>query len=99
VGPSYEEPPAAVIKVPKPMAGSQFVAPKSDKKEPQMVTIRRVMEPSSSEPTVTITLKGDKPGHDKVLFTLVNGQGIFFLLLNARFCKLSNFTRGSFVYE
>jgi hypothetical protein len=75
VGPLYEEPPAAVIKVPKPMAGSQFVAPKSDKKEPQMVTIRRVMEPSSSEPTVTITLKGDKPGHDKVLFTLVNGQG------------------------
>lgn len=61
------------------MAGSQFVAPKSDKKEPQMVTIRRVMEPSSSEPTVTITLKGDKPGHDKVLFTLVNGQGIVFI--------------------
>ncbi|XP_059474933.1 uncharacterized protein LOC132196369 [Neocloeon triangulifer] len=68
------EPPAAVIKVPK-QASSIQIAPKADgKKEPQMVTIRRVMEPSSSEPTVTITLKGDTPDHDKVLFTLVNGQ-------------------------
>ncbi|KAK3930790.1 Protein FAM193A [Frankliniella fusca] len=42
--------------------------------QPQMVTIRRVMEPNSSEPTVTITLKGATPDKDKVLFTLVNGQ-------------------------
>jgi len=73
----YEEPPAAVIKVPKPVGGGPLGGQKAggDKKEPQMVTIRRVMEPSSSEPTVTITLKGDTPDHDKVLFTLVNGQG------------------------
>lgn len=43
----------------------------------QMVTIRRVMDPVSSEPTVTITLKGDEPKKDKVLFKLVNGQGEF----------------------
>ncbi|XP_065342515.1 uncharacterized protein LOC135941146 isoform X2 [Cloeon dipterum] len=67
------EPPAAVIKVPKPFV-SVPTFPKTEKKEPQMVTIRRVMEPSSSEPTVTITLKGDTPARDKVLFTLVNGQ-------------------------
>ncbi|OAD59262.1 hypothetical protein WN48_09528 [Eufriesea mexicana] len=36
--------------------------------QPQIVTIKRVMESNSAEPTVTITLK------DKVLFTLVNGQ-------------------------
>ena len=41
----------------------------------QMVTIRRVMDPSSAEPTVTITLKGEEPEKDKVLFKLVNGQG------------------------
>jgi hypothetical protein len=42
---------------------------------PQMVTIKRVMEANGSEPTVTITLKGATPDKDKVLFTLVNGQG------------------------
>ncbi|XP_066991500.2 mucin-5AC isoform X2 [Anabrus simplex] len=41
---------------------------------PQMVTIKRVMEPNGAEPTVTITLKGATPDKDKVLFTLVNGQ-------------------------
>ena len=51
---------------------------KNDKdKGSQMVTIRRVMDPVSSEPTVTITLKGDEPEKDKVLFKLVNGQGKF----------------------
>ncbi|XP_033232159.1 uncharacterized protein LOC117183100 isoform X2 [Belonocnema kinseyi] len=40
----------------------------------QIVTIKRVMESSSAEPTVTITLKGQTPAQDKVLFTLVNGQ-------------------------
>ncbi|KAB7499587.1 hypothetical protein Anas_02051 [Armadillidium nasatum] len=45
-----------------------------DGKSSQMVTIRRVMDPISSEPTVTITLKGEEPKKDKVLFKLVNGQ-------------------------
>lgn len=40
----------------------------------QMVTIRRVMQPNLSEPVVTVTLKGETPGNDRVLFTLVNGQ-------------------------
>lgn len=42
---------------------------------PQMVTIKRVMEPNSAEPTVTITLRGATPKEDKVLYTLLNGQG------------------------
>ena len=42
--------------------------------QPQIVTIKRVMESNSAEPTVTITLKGQTPAQDKVLFTLVNGQ-------------------------
>ncbi|XP_063221682.1 uncharacterized protein LOC134530617 isoform X2 [Bacillus rossius redtenbacheri] len=41
---------------------------------PQMVTIKRVIEPNGAEPTVTITLKGTTPDEDKVLFTLINGQ-------------------------
>lgn len=40
----------------------------------QMVTIRRVMQPNLSEPVVTVTLKGETPDNDRVLFTLVNGQ-------------------------
>lgn len=42
--------------------------------EPQIVTIKRVIESNNAEPTVTITLKGQTPAEDKVLFTLVNGQ-------------------------
>ncbi|XP_066595931.1 uncharacterized protein [Prorops nasuta] len=42
--------------------------------QPQIVTIKRVMESNTSEPTVTITLKGQTPAEDKVLFTLINGQ-------------------------
>lgn len=42
--------------------------------QPQMVTIKRVMQPNSSEPTVTITLRGPTPKDDKVLYTLLNGQ-------------------------
>ncbi|KAK2575288.1 hypothetical protein KPH14_008139 [Odynerus spinipes] len=42
--------------------------------QPQIVTIKRIMESNSTEPTVTITLKGQTPAEDKVLFTLVNGQ-------------------------
>ncbi|XP_058803780.1 mucin-4 [Phymastichus coffea] len=40
----------------------------------QIVTIKRIMESINSEPTVTITLKGQTPAEDRVLFTLVNGQ-------------------------
>ena len=54
--------------------GAENKKPEKDKGS-QMVTIRRVMDPSSAEPTVTITLKGDQPETDKVLFKLVNGQG------------------------
>ncbi|XP_072759086.1 uncharacterized protein [Anoplolepis gracilipes] len=42
--------------------------------QPQIVTIRREINSNSAEPTVTITLKGQTPAEDKVLFTLVNGQ-------------------------
>ncbi|XP_044003434.1 putative uncharacterized protein DDB_G0282133 isoform X2 [Aphidius gifuensis] len=42
--------------------------------QPQIVTIKRVMESNLAEPTVTITLKGQTPAQDKVLFTLINGQ-------------------------
>ncbi|KAL0113937.1 hypothetical protein PUN28_011338 [Cardiocondyla obscurior] len=42
--------------------------------QPQIVTIRREINSNSTEPTVTITLKGQTPAEDKVLFTLVNGQ-------------------------
>lgn len=39
-----------------------------------IVTIKRVMEGGSKEPTVTITLKGSTPDKDKLLYTLINGQ-------------------------
>ncbi|XP_017793534.1 PREDICTED: uncharacterized protein LOC108575287 [Habropoda laboriosa] len=48
--------------------------PVQTESQPQIVTIKRVMESNSAEPTVTITLKGQTPAEDKVLFTLVNGQ-------------------------
>ncbi|XP_034179837.2 uncharacterized protein LOC117604147 isoform X6 [Osmia lignaria lignaria] len=48
--------------------------PVQTENQPQIVTIKRVMESNSAEPTVTITLKGQTPAEDKVLFTLVNGQ-------------------------
>jgi hypothetical protein len=66
--------PTPPVSVP-PRQGAQANKGTANKGPPQMVTIRRVMEPSSSEPTVTITLKGDTPEKDTVLFTLVNGQG------------------------
>ncbi|KAK7086881.1 hypothetical protein SK128_020948 [Halocaridina rubra] len=49
---------------------------KEKEKGSQMVTIRRVMDPNNAEPTVTITLKGEQPDKDKVLFKLVNGQAV-----------------------
>lgn len=48
-------------------------APASSQSQP-MVTIRRVMQPNISEPVVTVTLKGETPENDRVLFTLVNGH-------------------------
>jgi hypothetical protein len=51
------------------------VTSSASQQPPQMVTIKRVMEGNGNEPTVTITLKGATPDKDKVLFTLVNGQG------------------------
>lgn len=85
-------PPAAVVRVGRgspahslplaprqaPPSAPQQSSTQARKGSPQMVTIRRVMEPSSSEPTVTITLKGATPEKDTVLFTLVNGQGMLF---------------------
>lgn len=50
------------------------VRQKSENNSGPMVTIKRVMEHSTSEPTVTITLKGSTPDKDKLLYTLVNGQ-------------------------
>ncbi|KAK7873317.1 hypothetical protein R5R35_011373 [Gryllus longicercus] len=54
--------------------GTDSNTPNKATTAPQMVTIKRVMEPNGAEPTVTITLKGATPDKDKVLFTLVNGQ-------------------------
>ena len=56
-------------------AGSKVNKNSVSTEPPQMVTIKRVMEANGAEPTVTITLKGATPDKDKVLFTLVNGQG------------------------
>ncbi|XP_031785346.1 uncharacterized protein LOC100114737 isoform X2 [Nasonia vitripennis] len=48
--------------------------PTSSDNQLQIVTIKRVMESNNAEPTVTITLKGQTPAEDRVLFTLINGQ-------------------------
>ena len=49
-------------------------SPSTSSQPQQMVTIRRVMQPNLSEPVVTVTLKGETPDNDRVLFTLINGQ-------------------------
>lgn len=41
---------------------------------PALVTIKRVVESKNSAPLVTITLKGQTPDQDKLLYTLVNGS-------------------------
>lgn len=56
---------------------SKLSLKEDDKKEPQIVTIKRVMESNGAEPTVTITLRGATHNEDKVLYTLFNGQGNF----------------------
>lgn len=57
------------------LSGLKSLVEKTDPNTgPKMVTIRRVMAPFSSEPTVTITLKGSTPDKDKVLFMLKNGS-------------------------
>lgn len=38
-----------------------------------MVTIKRIADKDSGNPTVTITLKGSTPDQDKLLYTLVGG--------------------------
>ncbi|CAH0391288.1 unnamed protein product [Bemisia tabaci] len=53
---------------------SKLSLKEDDKKEPQIVTIKRVMESNGAEPTVTITLRGATHNEDKVLYTLFNGQ-------------------------
>nr|CAD7571010.1 unnamed protein product [Timema californicum] len=73
--------PSPIKKSPPPPAPSKKTEPPparakaEDQQPPQMVTIKRVIEPNGTEPTVTITLKGTTPDEDKVLFTLINGQG------------------------
>ncbi len=81
---SIEPPRPSPVAIPK--VGSNSVQPPqtsvsglanntSTSSQPQqMVTIRRVMQPNLSEPVVTVTLKGETPDNDRVLFTLVNGQ-------------------------
>lgn len=59
----------------KKMKKKKKAMAKSEEQAPQMVTIKRIMEPNSAEPTVTITLRGQTPNEDKVLYTLLNGQG------------------------
>lgn len=54
----------------------QQQTPQQPQQTQQMVTIRRVMQPNLSEPVVTVTLKGEVPANDRILFTLVNGQVI-----------------------
>lgn len=54
----------------------------------QMVTIKRVLEPNSAEPTVTITLRGATPNEDKVLYTLLNGQGKEVFLITG-YCNIN----------
>nr|CAD7258739.1 unnamed protein product [Timema shepardi] len=72
--------PSPIKKSPPPPAPSKKTEPPparakvEDQQPPQMVTIKRVIEPNGTEPTVTITLKGTTPDEDKVLFTLINGQ-------------------------
>lgn len=56
---------------------SNMGALNNDSDQPQMVTIKRVMQPNSNEPTVTITLRGPTPKEDKVLYTLLNGQSTY----------------------
>jgi len=50
-------------------------APPPAKSDQPMVTIKRVIRPDSSEPTVTISVKKEEEKEpEEVLFTLVNGQ-------------------------
>ena len=74
-------------------------AAKEKDKGSQMVTIRRVMDPNNAEPTVTITLKGDQPEKDKVLFKLVNGQGESRVCVSVHNCVLCVCDRNGVSYE
>ena len=48
-----------------------------------MVTIRRIESPQMSEPTVTISVQGEKDKNKTLLYTLINGQ-----VMTARLVKL-----------
>lgn len=63
----------------KPEFSPPHIPGSSNPSGAQMVTIKRVMEPHDSEPTVTITLRGATPKQDKVLYTLFNGKGEHFI--------------------
>jgi len=66
--------PAGFTPPPPSVAQPATQPPKSDQ---PMVTIKRVMRPDSSQPTVTISVKKEEKNaadKEKVLFTLVNGQ-------------------------
>lgn len=67
-------PKGVVSPVQQQNSSGQVGSTSSSSQPQQMVTIRRVMQPNLSEPVVTVTLKGETPDNDRVLFTLVNGQ-------------------------
>ncbi|CAG0878498.1 unnamed protein product [Darwinula stevensoni] len=50
------------------------IAKRSGNNRSQVLTIRRLMQPNNADPTVTISVKGENPEQEKVLFTLQNGQ-------------------------
>lgn len=60
---------------PAPAASASTpVQPTSHTPGSRMVTIRRITEANTDEPTVTITLKGPTPDQDQVLYRIINGQ-------------------------
>lgn len=74
---------ATAAKVPGNLAGLKtFVGRAAPSAEPKMVTIRRVMEPFSAEPTVTITINGSSPDKDEVLFSM-DSPGAFITALHS----------------
>lgn len=76
IQPSVPTPEAAV-------QSSQTAGKKSDFVKPEMVTIRR--HATAPDTTVTISVKSDN-GEEDVLYTLINGQGIFFIKKSVQEC-------------
>lgn len=71
--PSYQTTPQPTPTYTPPSNTATSTNPSPSQSQP-MVTIRRVIQPNVSEPVVTVTLKGETPDNDRVLFTLVNGH-------------------------